>query len=191
MKETTMSGDLSFAVVQKHSKWSLIASLVIFVCGILAVVLPLTFSFGMAIIIGSVVLVAGIAHLVFAFHARDIGGFLWHIFLCALYEMAAICLLVNPLLSLFSLVLLLAILLLLEGVLQLGLYVDLRRLRHSIWLFIDGVGTLILGILIARQWPPASLEIIGALIGISLMLTAVSRTILWVTVRRLDPVAAG
>jgi uncharacterized membrane protein HdeD (DUF308 family) len=104
--------------------------------------------------------------------------------------MAAICLLVNPLLSLFSLVLLLAILLLLEGILQLGLYFRLRRLHHSIWLLIDGVGTLILGILIAREWPPVSLEIIGALIGISLMLTAVSRTILWLMVRGLDPAHA-
>jgi len=184
-----MSADLPVQVVQKYSKWSLIASLVIFVCGILAIVLPLTFSFGIAIIIGSVVLVAGIAHLVFAFHTRDIGGFLWHMLLCAVYEMAAICLLVNPLLSLFSLVLLLAILLLLEGILQLGLYFRLRRLHHSFRLVIDGVGTLILGILIARQWPPASLELIGALIGISLMLSASSRAILWLTVRGLSPVA--
>jgi uncharacterized membrane protein HdeD (DUF308 family) len=182
-----MSADLSVELVQKYSKWSLIASLVIFVCGILAMILPLMFSFGIAIIIGCVVLVAGIAHLVFAFHTRSIGGFLWHMLLCALYEMAAICLLVNPLLSLFSLVLLLAIFLLLEGILELGLYFRLRRLRRSIWLLIDGVGTLILGILIAMQWPPASLEIIGALIGISLMLTAVSRTILWLTVRGLGP----
>jgi len=190
VKETNMSADLSVEVFQKYSKWSLIASVVIFVCGILAIVLPLTFSFGITIIIGSVVLVAGIAHLVFAFHTRDIGGFLWHILLFALYEMAAICLLANPLLGLFSLVLLLAILLLLEGILQLGLYFRLRRLRHSIWLLIDGIGTLVLGILIARQWPPASQEIIGALIGISLILTAVSRTILWLTVRGLGPGAA-
>src|SRR5262249_13571709 len=159
-------------------KWSLLASLVIFVCGILSMILPLMFSFGIAIIIGSVVLVAGIAHLVFAFHTRNIGGFLWHMLLCALYEAAAICLFVNPLLGLFSLVLLLAIFLLLEGILELGLYFRMRRLRHSIWLLVDGIGTLILGILIALQWPPASLEIIGALTGISLMLTAVSRTIL-------------
>ena len=101
-----MSADLSIQVVQKYSKWSLVASLVIFVCGILSIILPLTFSFGIAIIIGSVVLVAGIAHLVFAFHTRSIGGFLLHMLLFAVYEMAAIFLLANPLLSLFSLVLL-------------------------------------------------------------------------------------
>jgi uncharacterized membrane protein HdeD (DUF308 family) len=185
-----MNAEIPTEVFQKYLKWSLLASLGIFVCGILAMILPLMFSFGIAIIIGSVVLVAGIAHLVFAFHTRSLGGFLWHMLLCALYEMAAICLLVNPLLSLFSLVLLLAIFLLLEGILELGLYFRLRRLRHSIWLLIDGMGTLILGILIAMQWPPVSLETIGALIGISLMLTAVSRTILWLTVRRLDPAHA-
>src|SRR5215470_18171355 len=136
-----MNAEIPTEVFQKYLKWSLLASLVIFVCGILAMILPLVFSFGIAMIIGSVVLVAGIAHLVFAFHMRSLGGFLWHILLCVLYEMAAICLLVNPLLSLFSLVLLLAIFLLLEGILQLGLYFRLRRLRHSIWLLIDGIGT--------------------------------------------------
>jgi len=185
-----MNDDVPVQVFRKYSKWSLIASVLIFVCGILAMILPLVFSFGIAMIIGSVVLVAGIGHLVFAFHMRSLGGFLWHILLCALYEMAAIGLLMNPLLSLFSLVLLLAIFLLFEGVLELGLYFRLRRLRHSIWLLIDGIGTLILGILIVRLWPPASLEVIGALIGISLILTAVSRSILWLAVRRLGPASA-
>ena len=41
-----------------------------FVCGILAIILPLTFAFGLAIIIGSLVLVAGISRLVFAFQTR-------------------------------------------------------------------------------------------------------------------------
>jgi uncharacterized membrane protein HdeD (DUF308 family) len=132
------------------------------------------------------VLVAGIAHLVFAFHTRKIGGFLWQILLCALYEMAAILLLVNPLLGVLSLVLILASFLLLEGILEITLYVRLRRFRHSLWIVIDGVGTLILGILMIRQWPPASPEIVGTLIGISLMLSAVSRLMLFVALRALN-----
>jgi uncharacterized membrane protein HdeD (DUF308 family) len=172
--------------VRKAFVWLIVWSVLVFVCGILAVVLPLTFSFGIAVIIGSLVLVAGIAHLVFAFHTRKIGGFLWQILLCALYEMAAILLLVNPLLGVLSLVLILASFLLLEGILEITLYVRLRRFRHSLWIVIDGVGTLILGILMIRQWPPASPEIVGTLIGISLMLSAVSRLMLFVALRALN-----
>jgi uncharacterized membrane protein HdeD (DUF308 family) len=185
-----MKVDLPIQLPQKYVKWSLIASSLVFVCGILAIVLPLTFSLGIAVFLGLVVLVAGIAHAVFAFQTQHIGGFLGHILLFALYEMAAICLLANPLLSILSLAVMLAVFLILEGVLELALYFRLRRFRHSFWVLIDGVGTLILGILIFSQWPPAFEDTIGTLVGISLILTAVSRVFLSFAVRGLGPTLA-
>jgi uncharacterized membrane protein HdeD (DUF308 family) len=107
-----------------------------------------------------------------------------------LYAIAAICLLVNPLLGVLSLSLFLAIFLLLEGILEFALYFRVRRFRHSVWLLIDGIGTLIIGILMLSQWPPASPEIIGAFIGISLMLSAISRLIFTMAIRALNPATA-
>ena len=177
-------------VMKKASAWVIIWGIVTFVCGVLAIILPLTFSFGIALIIGCLVLVAAIAHLFFAFETRSVDGFLWQILVSVLYGMAAVFLLVNPLLSVLSLTLILAILLLLEGILEFALYFCLRRFRYSIWLLIDGIGTLIVGILMISQWPPASPQIIGALIGISLMLSAVSRVILSLAIRTMNPATA-
>jgi uncharacterized membrane protein HdeD (DUF308 family) len=173
--------------IKKASAWLIIWSTVTFVCGILAIILPLTISFGIALIIGCLILAAGIGHLFFAFQTGSVDGFLWQILLSALYVVAAICLLANPLLSVLSLSLFLAIFLLLEGILEFALYFRLRRFRHSVWLLLDGIGTLILGIVMLSQWPPASPEIIGALIGISLMLSAVSRLIFTMAIRSLSP----
>jgi len=178
-------------VIRKASRWVIIWSVVTFVCGILAIILPLTFSVGIALIIGSVVLVAGIAHLVFAFQTRSIDGFLWQILVSMLYGVAAICLLLNPLLSVLSLTLFLAIFLFLEGVLELVLYFCLRRFRHSVLVLIDGIGTLILGIFMVRQWPPTAPEVIGVLIGISLMLSAISRVMFLLAANALKTVHAG
>ena len=178
-------------VIRKASGWVIVWSSVTFVCGILAIILPLTLSFGIALIIGCLVLVAAIAHLFFAFEARSVDGFLWQLLVSVLYGVAAICLLVNPLLSVLSLTLFLAIFLLLEGILELALYFCLRRFRHSAWVLFDGIGTLILGILMIRQWPPASPEIIGVLIGISLMLSAISRVMFLLAVHALSPAEAG
>jgi len=80
---------------KKASPWLIIWSTVTFVCGILAIIPPLTISFGIALIIGCVILAAGIGHLVFAFQTRSVDGFLWQILLSALYVVAAICLLAN------------------------------------------------------------------------------------------------
>lgn len=178
-------------VIRKASIWVISWGILTFVCGILAIILPLTFSFGIALIIGCLVLVAGIAHLVFAFQTRSLDGFIRQILISILYGVAAICLLVNPLLSLLSLTLFLAIFLFAKGILELALYFCLRRFRKSVWVLIDGIGTLILGILMVRQWPPATPEIIGALIGISLMLSAISRVIFLLAVRALRPAEAG
>ena len=87
--------------VQKGARWLLVWSIVVLTCGIFAILLPLTFSFAIAVVIGCLVLVAGVAHLVFAFHTRSLGGFLLHILLCVIYEIAAVCLLANPLLRHF------------------------------------------------------------------------------------------
>ena len=176
--------------IKKVSPWLIVWSTVTFVCGILAIILPLTISFGIALIIGCLILAAGVGHLFYAFQARSVDGFLWQILLSLLYAIAAICLLLNPLLSVLSLTLFLAIFLLLEGILEFALYFRVRRFRHSVWLLIDGIGTLILGILMVTQWPPASPEIIGALIGISLMLSAVSRLIFTMAIRALSPAIA-
>jgi uncharacterized membrane protein HdeD (DUF308 family) len=187
---TLMNIESIAPAIKKASPWLIVWSTVTFVCGILAIILPLTISFGIALIIGCLILVTGIAHLVFAFDTRSVGGFLWQILVSLLYAMAAICLLVNPLLSILSLTLFLAIFLVLEGILEFALYLRLRRFRHSVWLLIDGIGTLMLGILMMSQWPPASPEIIGALIGISLMLSAVSRLIFTVAIRALNSATA-
>ena len=191
MKDRNLNIESIIPITKKASSWVILWSIVTFICGILAIVLPLTVSFGIALIIGCLTLVVGIAHLVFAFQTRSIDGFLWQILVSMLYGVAAICLLVNPLLSVLSLALILAIFLLSEGILELALFFCLRRFRHSIWVLIDGIGTLILGLLMIRQWPPATPEMIGALVGISLILSAISRSIFLVAFRTLNPVEAG
>ncbi len=84
-----MNIDSIASVLKKASAWVIVWSAVVFICGILAMILPLTFAFGIGFVIGGALFVGGIAHLVFAFQTRGLGGFLWHILLVGLYEVAA------------------------------------------------------------------------------------------------------
>jgi uncharacterized membrane protein HdeD (DUF308 family) len=54
----------------------------------------------------------------------------------------------------------------------------LREYRHVIWILIDGVVTLGLGIIACGHWPPASLEIVQYLVGISFVSSGISRLLL-------------
>src|SRR6516164_178293 len=122
-----MNLDWIAPAIKRASGWLIAWSIVSFVCGILAIFLPLTFSFAIAVVIGLVVMFGGIAHLVFGIQTRHLGGFFGHMLLFALYEVAAILLLANPLLSIFSLAFMLATFLLLEGLLEIALYLGLKQ----------------------------------------------------------------
>jgi hypothetical protein len=53
-----------------------------FVCGVLAIVLPLTFSIGVAALLGWLFVFAAIAHLAFGTHFGS-GTLAWHAFIAA------------------------------------------------------------------------------------------------------------
>ena len=92
--------------------------------------------------------------------------------------------LMHPLLGVLSLTLVLAVFLLFEGILELVLYFQIRRTAHSGWILLDGVITLLLGLLIWVHWPSSSVWVIGTLIGISLIFSGISRIMLSLAVRR-------
>ena len=98
--------------------------------------------------------------------------------------------LMHPLLGVLSLTLVLAMFLLFEGVMEIVLYFNIRRLRHSGWVLFDGIITLILGALIWAHWPSTAVWVIGTLVGISLMFSGISRLMLSMAVRKLTTATA-
>jgi len=173
-----MTPQTSGASIKKASGWSMVWGVLMVVCGALAVGVPLASSIGIVILLAWLILLAGIWHLVFAFHSHSIGGFLWKMLVAVIYVIAGIYMLMNPLLGVVSLTLVLAVLFLFEGIIEIALYFSMRASRHSGWVLFDGIVTLILGILIWRQWPSSSVWVIGTLVGISLIFSGISRLML-------------
>lgn len=152
--------------------------IVMFLCGMLATIMPLATSIGFVIILAWLIIFAGIAHLIYAFQGPGIGGILWQALVAVVYGIAGVYMLMNPLLGVLSLTLVLAVFLLFEGVLELLFYFRIRRIRNAGWVLVDGIVTLILGVLIWMQWPSSSAWLIGTLIGISLIFSGISRFML-------------
>jgi len=185
-----MNAETTVGAVRKVSGWSMLWGILMFICGILAISLPLASSIGIVILLAWLILFAGISHLIFAFHSHSIGGFLWQILLALIYGATAIYMLMNPLLGVLSLTLVLAVFLLVEGILEMALYFRIRQVRHAGWVLFDGIVTLILGILIWAQWPSSSIWVIGTLVGISLIFSGISRLMLSLAVPHLSAASA-
>ena len=61
----------------RASRWLIASAAVVFVCGVLAIALPLTFSVGVAGLLGWLFVFAAIAHLIFGIHFGS-GTMGWH-----------------------------------------------------------------------------------------------------------------
>jgi uncharacterized membrane protein HdeD (DUF308 family) len=186
-----MNLETPLGAVKKASGWSMFLGAVMFICGLLAILLPLASSIAIVMVLAWLILFAGVAHLIFAFQSHSVGGFLWKLLLALAYGFAGIYMLMHPLLGLVSLTLVLAVFLLVEGVIEIVLYFNIRKIRNSGWVLFDGIITLILGLLIWANWPSASAWVVGVLVGISLMFSGVSRFMLSLAIRDVSQIVAS
>jgi uncharacterized membrane protein HdeD (DUF308 family) len=182
---TTVSGELRRAL-----GWSMAAGVLMIVAGILAIALPFAIALFTAALLGWIVLFGGVAQLFYAFQSRHQGGFALKLVVGLLYLATGLMLLWNPVSGAVSLTLLLGAFLVVEGLLEAFLGGSLRPLPGSGWLILDGLVTLVLGILILAHWPSDALWVLGTLVGISLVSSGITRLLLASTARAALPAAA-
>lgn len=170
----------------RASLWLMASAVVVFVCGVLAIVLPLTSSVGIAALLGWLLALAAVAHVVFGIHfeATHLG---WHASIAGLYALAAINLLVNPLLGILLLILGVGLVLIAEGIIEIALFFVLRQYQSAIYILFDGILTLLLGIVACAHWPPYSPDIVLYFVGVSFIASGISRLVLGFAIRVIAP----
>lgn len=180
-----MSATSPAAFVKKSVGWSIGLSVLMIVAGIFAIASPLAAGFAVNVVVAWLLMFSGCAHLVFAWHTRRTGGFLWELLVGILYLCIGVYLVLHPVAGLVSLTLALAIYLLLEAILEFVLGFKLRPFRGSGWLFFDSIITFILAVMIWRTWPSSSAWVIGLLVGISMLFSGTARLALSLAARRI------
>ena len=74
--------------------------------------------------------------------------------------------------------------------LELVQYFQIHPRRGLTWLILDGIVNIVLAVMIWSQWPFSSLWIIGTLVGISILISGVSRLMLAMEANRALPGAS-
>ena len=165
---------------------SILLSILLITFGFLAITLPTATSIGVALVIGWLVLFGGLAQMIHAFfQPKGIGHIVWKLLVAALYVAAGAYLIARPALGLAGLTLALAIFFVAEGVVDVIAYFSTRKSGGSAWMLLDGIVTLVLGLMILNRWPAASLWVLGTLVGISMLMTGITRLMMAVAVRKL------
>jgi uncharacterized membrane protein HdeD (DUF308 family) len=171
-------------IVRHASTWSVVWGVLLIIFGILAIASPMLAAIAVSTVIAWLIVLAGVIHLVVAFHAHRAGSLIWKLLVGIAYLCFGVYLLLHPVLGVASLTLVLACLFLIEGILNIVLFFRMRPMRGSNWVLIDGIVTLLLGLMIYLQWPSSSAWAIGTLVGISMLISGITRVMLSLAVRR-------
>lgn len=165
--------------------WLIGTAVIFMLLGIAAIVEPFVAGLAVSLLVGWLLIAAGITHIVSVFR-RDGGGTIWHIALGLVYICGGGYFLTQPALGLAALTLLLAIMLFVEAGVDLVAYSAQRHESGAGWLVVNAIVTAVLAALIAMQWPSTSVWAIGTLVGINLLTTGFSRLMLGTTARTVE-----
>jgi uncharacterized membrane protein HdeD (DUF308 family) len=164
------------------SLWAIVLGGALIVVGVLALCYPVIASVETTIVFGAFLLVGGIVQVATAAWARGWGGFFLYLLMGLLYLFVGAALLENPLAGTLAWTLLLAVFFVAGGLVR-TVYALSHRFSGWGWLLLNGVVTLLLGVLIWRGLPGSGLWVIGTLVGIELLFNGWALVMLGLAVR--------
>jgi uncharacterized membrane protein HdeD (DUF308 family) len=174
--------------VRQASTWSILWGVSLIILGMLAVGSPLLAAVAVNVFVAWLLVVAGVVHLIIAFHAHRASSLIWKLLVGIAYVCFGGYLIAHPVLGVTSLTLVLASLFLVEGIFDIVLFFRMRSMQGSSWFLIDGIITLALGLMIYLQWPSSSAWAIGTLVGVSMIISGVTRVMVSFAVRKVTTV---
>jgi len=161
-------------VLAEHHNLFLILGILMFVFGILLMIFPFIGTFAINFLLGITFFVTGIVSIITGSVSRSWKGSTYVILNGVLMLIFGAVLLFFPLAGIITLTLLMSVLLIIQGLFEIG---KSSHLNHKSWrriILTDGIFSLILGILVLLGWPSDSEWVIGLMVGISLVLAGIT-----------------
>jgi uncharacterized membrane protein HdeD (DUF308 family) len=168
--------------LEKGWGWLLVLGVVFVILGIIALGSPYALTLAVDLMLGWIFIIGGIISIVTAFFSGNWGKFLLILFSGIIFVIAGILLLAHPLKGVLTLALILAAFLLVEGIFKIIYAFQMKSTQNWGWVLASGIISLILAILIWAQWP-ASIVIIGLLVGFYILFSGVSMVMVSIAAR--------
>lgn len=166
---------LTQAEIKKSTGWLIALSIALIVLGVLSIFMPVVASAFFTAVMGWIALISGVVMVVQSFVSKPVRGFWLNLVVGIFYAIAGIYILANLGAAVLGVTLAFGILFIAEGIYTIIMAFMNRAGHRATWLFVlNGVITLILGIMVFNRFPSSALWLIGLYVGISLLLTGVS-----------------
>lgn len=161
--------------IKKSTGWLIALSIALIVLGVMSIFMPTLASAFFTSVMGWIALISGVVMIVQSFVSKPVRGFWLNLVVGIFYAIAGVYILANLAAAVAGLTLAFGILFIAEGIYTIIMAFVNRAGHRATWLVVlNGVITLILGIMVLNQFPFSALWLIGLYVGISLLLTGVS-----------------
>ena len=155
--------------LQQHWKLFAVEGLFLMILGVTAIIIPSVFSTGITLILGVLLLMAGIFQVVRTLIIRNMPGFSLWLFTGGLQIVLGYFLLAEPVIGTMTVTLFLTIFFAMQGIANIYLAFMMRQLNRWGWVLLSGFTSLLLAIIVWAGWPGTGTWLLGLLLGINMI----------------------
>ena len=167
-----------------HWWWFLALGILLAVCGMIAVIVPPLATAVAIDVLAIVFLIAGVATIVNSLWAGNWSGTLVSLLIGVLYIGAWFAITAQPLHATKMLTLFIAMLFLVGGAFRTIAAMSMRFPQWG-WAMLNGIVTMVLGLIIFRHYPVSSLWVPGLLVGLEMLFSGWTWIMLALVIRKL------
>ena len=157
--------------------WLLALGIIFIILGILALGAPSAVSMSVELVLGWILIIGGVISIISSFFSGQWGKFFLILLSGIIFLIAGIELLAHPLAGVLTITLFLAVFFFVEGIFKIIFSFQMKSSQNWGWVLFSGIISLFLAILIWAEWP-ASIGIIGLLVGFYILFSGISMVML-------------
>ena len=161
--------------IKSRSGWAIFMGVLTVALGLFLVLYPMFTATITTVLLAWTLIFVGIAQFIFALSSQQAGQFFWKLLSSIAYVACGALLAATPAAGVAALTGILGWLLVIQSVLQAITAFGLRPMEGWGWFLFDSVWALLLGVMILAQWPFSSMWAIGTLVGVSVLMSGISR----------------
>lgn len=157
--------------MQKHWFWFLLLGVLLVICGTAAIIVPLATvaaSLVAVVVLGIVLMISGVGIIIGSIFAGKWSGMLLHLLVGVLYVLVGFLITDRPGKAALVLTMYIAAIFILLGSYRIVASLAVRFPQWG-WTLLNGVITLLAGVVIYRHFPESALWVIGLLVGLEML----------------------
>ena len=174
--------------IKKNSGLTIAIGVLVLLMGFLAMGSPLIAGLSVSLMVGTMLIIGGIAQLLFAIKS---GSGIFTIIIAVLMAIVGVYMSMNPAAALASLTIFLAAYLIVSGIFEALLAFQVKPAKGWGWELFNGIISLLLGAMIWNQFPISGAWAIGILFGVKLLFSGWTLIMFGLAARGMATEASG